>query len=204
MCLHVHMFIVLLFLFPLSELGVMLWGWVRFISTFARCSLFFLFLFIMLHECMVQSESSVFIFHNDAFHRVPFSGVVLRRSWVHLFIMGVPKYWSLFHFITENHVQQLRILCFYLALELHVPLLLRLLKSIIFLFYWEQCHGLEQSLKRHPSASILLHLLLGHLNILANPLIFDACNSKLLQNILKYCSLLASAISLCLPRNNFS
>jgi hypothetical protein len=34
MCAHVHMFIVLFFLFPLSESGFMLCGWARFIGTF--------------------------------------------------------------------------------------------------------------------------------------------------------------------------
>jgi hypothetical protein len=68
--------------------------------------------------------------------------------------MGVPNNWFLFHFIiTENHVEQLRI---YLALELHVPLLIRILKSIVFLLCGEQCHGLEERLKRHPSAPVFI------------------------------------------------
>ena len=128
------------------------------------CTLFS-FLFVSVLCCMSawcnQNHQSLYFIMT---HFIEFrSRSSTAEIMVHLFIMGVPNYWSLFHFIYfRNRVQQLRILCFYLALEQHVPLLLRILKSIVFLFYGEQCHGLEQSLKRHPSASILVHLLLGH------------------------------------------
>jgi hypothetical protein len=80
------------------------------------CMLFsFLFLFVHATRCNQNHETLHFIIT----HFIGWD-VGIRISWAHQFIIGCQPQCPFFNFISENHVEKLKILCFYVALEVNV------------------------------------------------------------------------------------